>query len=221
MFIAEAFILGLLVALNPCQLAINVSALTYLNQRCGAPTELMRQAIIYAIGRMATYTLLAIVLMIIWQHSSGIDKVQQLLSQGEVLLPYILIIIGVYMIIRVFHHHNHHGDDCHNCGQTIRRSGPSGALVLGLMLAFAFCPESAVIYFGLMMPLAITHSMGVLAPLAFAIASVMPIILIAALMSKAEQRVKAFTRKFSHFQQMLNAIIGIAFIAAAIILAVK
>ena len=40
------------------------------------------------------------------------------------------------MLYRVFRHHEHHGDECHNCGQTIRRNGPSGALVLGLMLAY-------------------------------------------------------------------------------------
>ena len=218
MFVIEAIVLGLLVAVNPCQIAINISALTYLNNRSAGHAPFMQACIKYAAGRVTTYTLLGIVLMLVWQAGIDIEAVRRWLSQGEQLLPYIFIIIGVFMIYRVFHHHDHHGEQCHNCGQTIRRSGPSGALVLGLMLAFAFCPESAVIYFGMMMPLAISHTAGMAVPVAFAVASVLPVMLVAYLMSKADQRLQMYAQHFKRWQQIINAVTGIAFIAAAIIL---
>ena len=221
MFIILAFIQGLLVALNPCQIAINISALTYLSERSNSTKELQQKALLYTTGRVATYTLLAFALMIVWEKGTATESIRNILSRGEDLLPYLMIIIGAFMLYRVFRHHEQHGDECHNCGQTIRRNGPSGALVLGLMLAFAFCPESAVIYFGMMMPLAVTNTLGALAPLAFAIASVIPVLLMAHLMTKANKQAKAFALRFKHFQQIVNAIVGTAFIVAAIILIVN
>ncbi len=218
MFIVLAFIQGLLVALNPCQIAINISALTYLSGRSNNTRELKHKALLYTTGRITTYTLLGVALMAIWEKSTATESIRNILSRGENLLPYILTAIGAFMLYRVFRHHEHHDDKCHNCGQTIQRSGPSGAFILGLMLAFAFCPESAVIYFGMMMPLAVTNTLGALAPPTFAIASVIPVMLIAHLMTKADKHVKAFTLRFKHFQQIVNAIIGTAFIATAIIM---
>ena len=222
MFIVTAFILGLLAtALNPCQIAINVSALTYLSNKSKNNGELIRKGIFYSIGRMTTYTVLGLVLLVLWQKGIDTQSVNKLLSRGEDLLPYILLLIGMFMLYRVFHHHEHHGDECHDCGKTINRSGPAGAFILGLMLAFAFCPESAIIYFGMMMPLAATHSLGALAPPAFALASAIPVVLIVYLMATASRHTMTLSLKFRHFQKIANALIGTAFIVTAIILLIR
>ena len=141
MFIISAFILGLLVALNPCQLAINLSALTYLNNRSDKQHPLMSKGLLYVLGRIITYAVLGIILTTLILQGMNINGVQSLMSKGEALLPYLLFLVGAYLIYRLFHHHEHHGDDCHSCGKTIKKSGPYGALALGLMLAMAFCPE--------------------------------------------------------------------------------
>ncbi|MBQ8675040.1 MAG: sulfite exporter TauE/SafE family protein, partial [Bacteroidaceae bacterium] len=94
MFIVTAFILGLLAtALNPCQIAINVSALTYLSNKSKNNGELIRKGIFYSIGRMTTYTVLGLVLLVLWQKGIDTQSVNKLLSRGEDLLPYILLII--------------------------------------------------------------------------------------------------------------------------------
>ena len=68
MFIISAFIIGLLVALNPCQLAINLSALTYLNNRSDKQHPLMSKGLLYIIGRSITYSILGIILSILLDH---------------------------------------------------------------------------------------------------------------------------------------------------------
>lgn len=218
MFLASAFILGLLVAFNPCQIAINISALTYLNGRSSNQAEFLHKGMLYALGKAVTYILLGEGLIFIWEHGVAVQSIKTMLSKGEELLPYILLIIGIFLLIRAFHSHKHHGEDCHNSGKTIHRSGPLGALVLGLMLAFAFCPESAIMYFGMLMPLAITNTWGALAPVTFAIAAIVPVIILTYLMAKASERAMMFASRFKHFQQWSNAIIGSAFIIAAIII---
>ena len=218
MFIISAFILGLLVAFNPCQLAINFSALTYLQNNSKNSEEFMRNGWLYALGRIITYSFLGIVLAILIKRGLNLNGLQLLLSKGEKTIPYLLIILGIYLLYGVVHHHNHHGAECHSCGKTIKKGGPSGALVLGLLLAFAFCPESAILYFGVMLPLSVANSFGLIAPIIFAIASIMPIIVLAYLFSKATEKAKKFEATFKHFQQLTNAILGITFIVAAIIL---
>lgn len=218
MFLISAFCLGLLVAFNPCQIAINISALTYLNGRCKSPADMMRKGVLYAVGKAVTYTLLGEALIYIWERTVAVQAIKTLLSKGEDVLPYIMLIIGVFLFVRAFHSHNHHGDDCHNSGKTIQRSGPSGALFLGLMLAFAFCPESAIIFFGMLMPLAVTKTFGMLAPIAFAVAAVVPVVVLTYLMVKASSQMKLLALRFKHFQKWTNVIIGSAFIIAAVVL---
>lgn len=218
MFIIYAFILGLLVALNPCQLAINLSALSYLSNKTTGERDMRKKGWVYIIGRSVTYTLMGIVLTILLHQGLNIDSIHHLLSKGENLLPYILIIVALYLLFRTFHHHDHHGDDCHNCGTTIKRNGPLGALALGLTLAFAFCPESAIMYFGMMLPLAATSTLGWIMPIAFALSAALPVIILTWLFSKAKGNAERFQYRFSHFQQWTNGLMAAAMITVALIL---
>ncbi|MBP3214133.1 MAG: sulfite exporter TauE/SafE family protein [Bacteroidaceae bacterium] len=209
-----AFALGVLVALNPCQLAISVSALAY-EYRNG---KHLLDGIIYAFGRTITYTLLGWVTMCLIGGGNNIEGLQKVLSKAEMFVPYILIAIGIYLIYRAFHHHHHDGENCHNSGRIIKRNGPLGSLMLGMTLAFAFCPESAIFYFGMMIPLSISSSVGALVPLVFGLAASIPVVVMAWLMNKAVNGAERLSRGFEHFQQWLNGITGLLFIAIAILL---
>lgn len=220
MFIISAFIIGLLVALNPCQLAINLSALTYLNNRSDGQHPLMTKGLLYVFGRSITYAVLGIVLAMLIEQGMNIEGVQSLMSKGEALLPYLLFVIGAYLLYRLFHHHEHHGDDCHSCGKTIKKSGPYGALALGLMLAMAFCPETAIMYFGMLLPLSVANSFGWLAPIMFALGAALPVLVMTYLLAKASEQAHRFESSFKNFQRWANGIFGVAFIAAGIIMLV-
>ena len=208
-----AFVLGVLVALNPCQLAISISALAY-EYRNG---KRLMDGLIYAFGRTLTYTLLGWVTMCLIGGGSNIAGLQQILSQAEEYVPYVLICIGLYLIFRAFHHH-HHGDNCHNSGRIIKRNGPLGSLVLGMTLALAFCPESAIFYFGMMIPLSISSNVGAMVPLVFGLAASIPVVIMAWLMHKAVNGAAKLSHGFEHFQQWLNGVTGVLFILIAILL---
>jgi cytochrome c biogenesis protein CcdA len=209
-----AFVLGLLVALNPCQLAISVSALAY-EYRNG---KRLIDGLVYALGRTITYTAMGWVTMCLIGGGANVVGLQQVLSKAEAILPYVLIALGLYMLYRAFHRHHHHGDNCHNSGRIIKRNGPLGSLVLGMTLAFAFCPESAIFYFGMMIPLSISSSVGAIVPLVFGLSASIPVVAIAWMMNKAVNSAERFSRRFEYFQQGLNGITGLLFIAIAILL---
>lgn len=207
-----AFVLGILVALNPCQIAINVSALAY-EYRNGKDVA---AGIMYAMGRTVTYTLLGWITMYLIRGGSNITGLQYILSSAETAVPYVLIIVGGFLIYRTFRNHHHDGKNCHNSGQIIKKNEPFGALVLGMTLALAFCPESAIFYFGMMIPLSISSNVGVGVPLVFGLAASLPIIVIAWLMHKAVSGTSKWSRGFEHFQQWLNGVTALLFILMAV-----
>ncbi len=206
-----ALVLGVLVAFNPCQLSINISALAYINRNG-------RGGIEYAIGRSITYTILGWTLMCLTGGGKNINGISVILSYGEVVLPYVILAVGLYLLFRAFHHHEHHDDNCHNCGQLIKRNGPLGSLILGMTLAFAFCPESAIFFFGILLPLSMTSEVGALLPPTFAIGACIPVVMIAWAMRKAVSKAEKLSRHFEHFQQVLNGITGVLFIIIAILM---
>lgn len=211
-----AFVLGLLTALNPCQLAISVSALAY-EYRSGKG---IMEGLLYALGRTITYIILGWVLMCLIGGGKNIKGFELLVTKGETVLPYILIALGIFMLSRAFHHH-HHSESCHNSGTIIRRNGPLGAIILGMTLALAFCPESAVFYFGLMIPLAMNSSISILIPIAFAIAASVPVVVIAYLMNKAYDKTQKISSSLETFQTIINAVTGILFLVIAALLLSK
>lgn len=180
----------------------------------------MLEGLLYALGRTITYTVLGWILMCLIGGGRNIEGFQLLLSKAEIILPYILIVIGVFFLMRAFHHHHHDGENCHNSGQLIKRNGPLGSLILGMTLAFAFCPESAVFYFGLMLPLAMKSSASIFIPLVFAISAALPVLVIAYLMSRAANKIEKISHTFETFQQVLNGITGVLFIVIAVMLLV-
>ena len=100
--------------------------------------------IAYVLGRMATYTVMGWILIFVIRQSNSIDAFKNLLSKAEDFLPYVLGGIGAFLIIKAFMTHHHHGDNCHNSGRLIKTNGSAGPFILGMALALAFCPESAI-----------------------------------------------------------------------------
>lgn len=212
-----AFVLGVLVALNPCQLAISVSALAY-EFRNG---KKLKDSIIYALGRAITYTVLGWFTLCLIGGGRNIDGIQETLSYAEVVVPYVLIALGIYLLYRTFHHHHHDGNNCHNSGKIIKRNSSLGSLILGMTLALAFCPESAIFYFGMMIPLSLSTHVGAVIPLVFGLAASLPVIAIAWLMYKAVNNAERLSRGFERFQQCLNGVTGVLFIVIAILLLIE
>lgn len=213
--VLTAILLGLLVILNPCQLAINISALTYLGKDLISKHELRKKSFVYIIGRTVTYTAMGWILMYAINLGLETKGIQQLLSKAETIIPFVMCAIGAFFIARAIFHHHSHGEHCHNSGTTIKRTGPFGALALGMTLALAFCPESAVFYFGILIPLSVNTSLGYLLPIVFALSAGFPIFILSYLINSAIFKARRIERKIEKMQLWFNLITGILFIALA------
>ena len=205
--------LGLLTALNPCQLAISMSALTFLTSKDEKKTAAWIRVIAYVLGRSCSYVLLCVGLKVIflntgsdtiatsWQSSAWVEWL-------DIVLPYLLILLGAFFLWRAFMPHHKH-DSCHNSGLIIRRDGHLGAFFLGFLLALAFCPESAVFYFGGMVPMALSDTFGWAVPYIFALSAAVPVLVCGWLMIAAKEKMQRFSHLAGGVQRSVNVLFGI------------
>ena len=69
--VITAFLLGLLTAISPCPLATNITAIGFISKDIEDKRRILIHGILYAIGRIAAYSLLGVLL--IYMLRRGID----------------------------------------------------------------------------------------------------------------------------------------------------
>lgn len=213
--VLTAFLLGLLTAISPCPLATNITAIGYIGREITDRRRIFRDGVLYALGRIAAYTLLGAVLIALLRGGASVFALQRTIGMlGEVLLSPALILIGVFML---FGHRlrlprlGFRGPDA----GTGRRGG-WGALWLGMLFAMAFCPTSGVFYFGMLIPLSAAESGGYLLPAVFAVATALPVVVVAWVLAYSMAGLGRFYSRMQRFQKWLNSIVAGLFIAVGI-----
>ena len=88
--------------------------------------------------------------------------------------------------------------------------------MLGLLFALAFCPTSGVFYFGMLIPMSANATMGYLLPILFAIATALPVLVVAWILAFSAGQIGAVYGKMQTIQKWLNRAVGVLFIAIGI-----
>ena len=175
--VVTAFLLGLLTAISPCPLAANITAIGYIGRDITDRSRIFRDGLLYALGRIAAYTLLGAALIAILREGASMFALQKAISRyGEMLLAPALILIGLFML---FGHKLNLPQFGFSGGDRIEKRGGWGALLLGVLFAMAFCPTSGVFYFGMLIPMSAAETGGYLLPAVFALATALPVVAVA------------------------------------------
>ncbi len=98
----------------------------------------------------------------------------------------------------------------------LARRGGWGAFLIGVLFALAFCPTSGVFFFGMLIPMASTTAEGHLLPAVFAIATAIPVLIVAWILAFSAARIGTFYGKIKIIQKILYRIVGILFILIGI-----
>lgn len=203
-----AILLGLLTAISPCPLATNITAIGYISKDVEDKKRVFYNGIFYTAGRAITYTVLALIIML------GADQFQFsgfFQKYGEKVIGPLLLIIGLFMLdlIRI----NIPGLHRLSSGmEKKKRWGYVDAVLLGLVLALSFCPYSGVLYFGMLIPLSVSSASGLYLPVIFAIATAIPVIILAWLIAYMVSTVSSFYNKLKSFELWFRRIAAVLFI---------
>lgn len=213
--VLTAFLLGLLTSISPCPLATNIAAIGFIGKHIENRRRIFINGLLYTLGRVVAYTVLGAVLLVVLKGGSSLFGIQKFVGKyGEMLLGPALLLVGGFMLV---------GDRLHlpklgfkGSGEGLARRGGRGAFLLGMLFAMAFCPTSGVFYFGMLIPMSATAAAGWLLPIAFAIATALPVLVVAWILAFSVGRIGAFYGKMQTVQRWLNWIVGGLFIAIGI-----
>ncbi len=207
-----AFLLGLLTAVSPCPLATNIAAIGYIGKDIENRRRIFRNGLLYTLGRVVAYTVLGIVLILILKEGSSLFGIQKFIGQyGELILGPALVLVGLFILfgnrlkLPAFGFKGH--------GEGLARRGGWGALLLGMLFAMSFCPTSGVFYFGMLIPMSATATAGYLLPILFAVATALPVLIVAWILAFSVQHIGSFYGKMQTIQKWLNRMVGILFTA--------
>ncbi|MBM6856168.1 aromatic aminobenezylarsenical efflux permease ArsG family transporter [Caecibacteroides pullorum] len=213
--VLTAFLLGLLTALSPCPLATNIAAIGFIGKEMEDRKRVFRNGLLYTLGRILAYTLLGFVLILILKEGSSMFGIQKTIGTwGERVLGPALFVIGLFMLF---------GDRLNlpqfgfkGNAEGLARKGGWGALLIGILFALAFCPTSGVFYFGMLIPLSATTTAGYLLPAVFAIATALPVLVVAWILAFSVQQIGCFYGRMRTVQRWMNLFVGVLFIAIGI-----
>lgn len=211
--VLTAFLLGLMTAISPCPLATNITATAYLSKDIGNKGRVLFNGVFYTLGRMFTYTALGL----IFYFGASQFKIAQLLQGvGGVWLGVALVVIGVLMLDVIKLSGLSTGKLTEKLGRKEGKKTYLDAFLLGLLFALAFCPYSGVLYFGGLIPMTIASPSGLLLPPVFAIATGLPVIIIAWIVAYSVGNVGKFYNRMNVFQKWFKRIIAAVFIIVGI-----
>ena len=213
--LAASLWLGVLTSISPCPLATNIAAISYIGRKSEHRKYILLSGLLYTLGRVLTYILLAFVLV------SGLYQVPSISNflqtqMGKILGP-VLIIVGMFLLGWL--NLNLKGlslGDSLQC--KVDKFGIFSALPLGAMFALSFCPVSAAIYFGSLVPLSLEQNSRVLMPALYGIGTAIPVIVFAFIMAYAAHLVGKIFYKITKIEIWMRRITGVIFVLVGIYL---
>jgi cytochrome c biogenesis protein CcdA len=105
-------------------------------------------------------------------------------------------------------------------GERVAGWGMMGGFLLGALFALAFCPYSAVLFFGLLIPLALKSAGGVALPAVYAIGTGLPVLVFGVLISAGVARVSTWLNAVTRVEKIIRVAVSIIFIGVGIYLVV-
>ena len=210
---ASAFWLGVLTSISPCPLATNIAAISFVGRRVDRPGNVLSAGLLYTAGRMLTYLFLGFFLVSSILSAPFVSHVLQ--KYMNILLGPLLIIVGMILLELISLNLGGSG-----LGESIQKKaeflGIWGAGFLGIIFALSFCPTSAALFFGSLLPLAIKHNSRILLPAIYGIATGLPVLLFAVLLALGANRVAQAYNKIVTFEKWARRITGVLFIGIGI-----
>ena len=213
--LVTALLLGLLTALSPCPLATNIAAIGYIGKDIEDRRSVFRKGLLYTLGRVVAYTLLGIVLIGIIRSGASMFGVQKFIGTwGELLLGPLLIVIGLLMLFG--HRLNLPQFGFNGKGEGLAKKGSWGAFLLGVLFAMAFCPSSGMFYFGMLIPMSATATMGYLLSVVFAVATALPVLIVAWILAFSAGEIGKFYGRVKTIERWISIVVGVVFIIVGI-----
>jgi len=209
-----AFFIGLMTAISPCPLATNITAIAYISKKIESGKKTLLTGLVYTLGRMFTYILLASLIVYVGVNVQTISLFLQ--KYGEKILGPLLLFVGLVMLNVIKLPSLKTGNKINKIKEKLAEKGYIGSFLLGIIFALAFCPFSAVLFFGMLIPLALKYSDGILIPSIFSLATGLPVIIFSFVLVFSISKISKIMHKVQLFEKWMRYAMAVIFIIVGI-----
>ncbi len=211
--IGSALWLGILTSISPCPLATNIAAISYIGKRVSSPRMVLFSGLLYMLGRMVAY--LGLGILIVASVLSIPELSLYLQKYMNRFLGPILIIVGLFLL-ELLNLNFKTGGLSEKMQAKVASYGVWGAGLLGLIFALSFCPVSAALFFGSLIPLSVKHNSSYLLPSIYGIGTALPVMVFAFLIMISMGLVGKVFNKLQRIERWARKITGVIFILVGI-----
>lgn len=216
--VSTAVWLGLVTAVSPCPLATNVAAVTYIGRQVALPRRVFWSGLAYGLGRVAAYTLLgALIANALATPLALSNTLQDVMAK---LIGPLLILVGM-IVLKLLPLPATPGVPLARWGERLGGGNPGGAGLLGFLCALAFCPVSAALFFGSLIPLAVEHQRPLVYPALYGIATAFPVVALGIGLALGANWAGRFLHRLPQIERIGRLITGTIFILAGLYLTAK
>jgi cytochrome c-type biogenesis protein len=216
--IFSAFWLGILTSISPCPLATNIAAVSFISRNLESSKKVVWSGLLYAAGRMFTYVAIAVL------------AVASLLSLPEVsfflesnmhkIIGPLLIVTGI-ILLDVFPISFSASLVGNSAQEKAGRWGIWGSGLLGIIFALTFCPLSAALFFGSLIPLAIDGKSAVMMPSVYGLGTALPVVGLALVMVFSVRSLGRLFDRLTQIEKWVRRLTAVVFIGAGLYLLLK
>jgi cytochrome c-type biogenesis protein len=216
--IFSAFWLGILTSISPCPLATNIAAVSFISRNLGSSKKVLWSGLLYAAGRMLTYVAIAVLAVV---SLLSLPEVSFFLeSNMHKIIGPLLIVVGIILldVIPISFSASLVGNSVQ---EKAGKWGIWGSGLLGIIFALTFCPLSAALFFGSLIPLAIDGKSPVMMPSVYGLGTALPVVAFALVMVFSMKSIGKIFAKLTQIEKWVRKLTAVIFIGAGIYLLLK
>ncbi len=216
--LVSVLIFGLIGAFAPCQLSTGVAAFSFVARRVDGPRRMWAQTLAYVAGKVTVYTLVGgtIVLLGLRLEQISQSAVPVAVVARKAIGP-LLILVGLFLLGLL---RTRFSIDNKITARLEAQIGPQAGVVpaylLGVALAFTFCPTLFWLFFGLTIPLALVSPGGLVYSGVFALGTTLPLLAFATLATADIIKVRSVIQRIKSFDRWTQRIVGMVFVLVGV-----
>jgi cytochrome c biogenesis protein CcdA len=184
----------------------------------GKTRGVLLAGILYTAGRSFAYLIVG---LLVTKGILSIPGVSNFLQRYmNLLIGPLLLVVGV-LLLDIWKFSFGGGGMGKGLQQKVDRLGVWGAGALGMIFALAFCPVSAGLFFGGLIPLAVKSTMPVVMPVMYGLGTAVPVALFSILLAFAANRVGSAFNKLSVIEIWVRRITAVVMLLTGVYLILR
>ena len=211
----SGLVLGLITAVSPCPLATNLAATVWLSRHAASRRRALLGALAYTAGRVAAYGAIAAILALGALSAPTVSHTLQ-----ELLPPFVgpLLVLTAMVLLELLPMPWGGKGMSQTTAERLARFGVFSEFALGVLFALTFCPTSAALFFGSLLPQALATANSTPPVIAYGIGTAIPIAVFAVAVAIGAGFASQLGASIVRWQPRIRIVTGVALLLVGLFL---